>query len=703
MAVASYNEQFSGTNGAVETAELLLPTATFSLVGTNTVPAVSAAIRISGSRSSSTDQDVFVIRRSDLVLPAGVPITDYSLYVTAFGGAPDVSFYADIYPFGTPPGSFSTRNVRVTGAATSGRSGLFFPLGGSDEYWAIQVPAASLTGPYSLDLSFIYTPVPQAGALLSLATATASQPEGNTGTTSFAFTIQRSGLTSGSTTVAWAVTGAGTSPATAADFVGGVLPGGSVTFLPGDTEKLITVPVAGDGASEPDESFLVSLGPAPAGAQLLVGSLLATITNDDVAPSTLRLVTTTSGREAGPVATVFTATRSGSLAAALAVPYTLGGTATGGSDYTGATSGSFSFAAGAASASLTLATIDDGVHDPGETIVASLTPPAGYVVAPGGSLTATATLLDNELGTLQLVTTTSGREAGPVATVFTATRSGSLAAALAVPYTLSGTATRASDYTAAALTGTLSFAVGANTARITLPTINDTSYDPGETLTATLGLPTGYQLAPGGSLRATATLLDNEPHLITIAQTRDGNEAGPLAAVFTLSKTGPRTAPLTVAYTLAGTATPGLDHTGAVSGTVTFPVGSNTTTLTLVVLDDTVADADELIEARITAPAGYTVVPGFGVADALILDNDPLIGVAVAAAAPVRVPKLVSMPKPVPKLLAAPAPLRRGLAASVPAPGGQDRLSLPFAALRPALIPAPTLAPTLVPTPWLLS
>lgn len=129
-----------------------------------------------------------------------------------------------------------------------------------------------------------------------------------------------------------------------------------------------------------------------------------------------------------------------------------------------------------------------------------------------------------------------------------------------------------------------------------------------------------------------------------IAQTRDGNEAGAVGAIFTLSKTGPRTAPLTVTYTLSGSATARNDYTGSfntvngnITGTVTFQPGSNTTTLTLPVLDDSLVEGTEEIIARITAPAGYAVVPGFDVADAQILDNDPVTGTTVRSLSPANV------------------------------------------------------------------
>jgi len=108
---------------------------------------------------------------------------------------------------------------------------------------------------------------------------------------------------------------------------------------------------------------------------------------------TLSIAKTTDGKEAGRVSTVFTLTRS-DTAGSLTVNYTLSGTATRGSDYTGTSPGTVSFAAGANKATITLPTIDDLVGDPSETIIAKITAPAGYTIS--GPASATATIVDND-------------------------------------------------------------------------------------------------------------------------------------------------------------------------------------------------------------------------------------------------------------------------------------------------------------------
>jgi serralysin len=108
---------------------------------------------------------------------------------------------------------------------------------------------------------------------------------------------------------------------------------------------------------------------------------------------------------------------------------------------------------------------------------------------------------------------------------------------------------------------------------------------------------------------------------ISIAKTTDGKEAGPVSSVFTLTRTGDLSSALTVNYTLAGTATPGVDYTGTTPNTVSFLAGSPTATITLPTIDDLLSDPSETIITTITAPAGYTI-SGPSTATATILDND---------------------------------------------------------------------------------
>ncbi|MDH6106571.1 S8 family serine peptidase [Anabaenopsis tanganyikae CS-531] len=169
-------------------------------------------------------------------------------------------------------------------------------------------------------------------AVLDIAPLDAVQAEGNTGTTPFTFTVTRSGDTTVTSTVNWAVTGTGDNPATADDFDLGVFPRGTLTFEPWDTTNYreITVYVNGDISYEADEGFSVTLSDA-VDAIINTDTAEGIILNDDV-PPTLDIApldaVQAEGNE-GLTPFTFTVTRSGDTTATSTVNWavTLSGTA----------------------------------------------------------------------------------------------------------------------------------------------------------------------------------------------------------------------------------------------------------------------------------------------------------------------------------------------------------------------------------------
>jgi hypothetical protein len=123
----------------------------------------------------------------------------------------------------------------------------------------------------------------------SLSVGNVTVAEGNSGTTSAAFTVTLSPASAGAVTVNYA-TANGT--ATAGDYTS---TSGALAFALGQTTKTVNVPVIGDTTVEPTETFYLSLS-NPAGAVLGDGQGTGTITNDDSAPSGLRVAMRRSSR-----------------------------------------------------------------------------------------------------------------------------------------------------------------------------------------------------------------------------------------------------------------------------------------------------------------------------------------------------------------------------------------------------------------------
>jgi hypothetical protein len=148
-----------------------------------------------------------------------------------------------------------------------------------------QGPVDALTGGYN---AMGYGSAINAAAHRALETAAPSTPQlsvfgsvdvvnNDAGNVTATFLVLRSVITAGAVSVNWAVTGSGGSPAVAADFVGGVLPSGVVSFAAGEVLKLISVPVAMNAASAQGKGFTVTLSSPTGGALTSISSAPGTI------------------------------------------------------------------------------------------------------------------------------------------------------------------------------------------------------------------------------------------------------------------------------------------------------------------------------------------------------------------------------------------------------------------------------------------
>lgn len=230
------------------------------------------------------------------------------------------------------------------------------------------------------------------GDSLSLVATSASKNEGQSGSTAFTFTVQRSGDTSGTSTVNYSVSGTELSPATASDFVGGTFPSGTLTFAPGVTSQLITINVQGDATFEANEGFIVTLQGASANTAITTASALGSILNDDTssAPPTLAISATSAnkseGTGSGSTPFTFTVTRSGNLASASSVRYTVTGVGTNRASNNDFTNGFPSnvlvnFAPGVASVDINVRVRADSTRESNETFRVTLSSPTNATLS----------------------------------------------------------------------------------------------------------------------------------------------------------------------------------------------------------------------------------------------------------------------------------------------------------------------------------
>ncbi len=222
---------------------------------------------------------------------------------------------------------------------------------------------------------------PVAPVAFAISALAADKAEAQSGTTPFTFTITRSGDTGSAHSVSWSLTGSGANPASASDFVGGVLPSGTVSFAAGETSKTITVNVASDTVVEASEGFTVTLSNPSAGATLDTASAVGTIRNDDAVLSIATASADKAEGQSGTTPFTFTITRSGDTDSTHSVAWSLtgsGGNPASAPDFVGNVlpSGTVSFAAGETTKTITVNVAGDTVVESGEGFTVTLSNPS---------------------------------------------------------------------------------------------------------------------------------------------------------------------------------------------------------------------------------------------------------------------------------------------------------------------------------------
>ena len=203
-------------------------------------------------------------------------------------------------------------------------------------------------------------------------------------------------------------------------------------------------------------------------------------------------------------------------------------------------------------------------------------------------------------------------------------------------FSVSGSATFAADYLQSganffnATEGSITFADGASTATLTLDPQIDSVDEPNETIVLTI-VPDIELYNVTGTATATATITD-APMISLAVSPGSVTEDGTPNLLFTFSRGGQTSQPLTVNFTVAGSARFGTDYTqsGAATfsstiGTITFAAGSATKTVTINPTADFTVEADETVILTIVSGTGYSVA-GDNSAAGIISNDDVEIG-----------------------------------------------------------------------------
>lgn len=323
------------------------------------------------------------------------------------------------------------------------------------------------------------------------------------------FTVTPNSVVNANTTLVLNVQGkalgAVTSTASAADFE--ATP--ALTFAQGSTAaQTITMKVATDTVVEGREAYAVDVIDTTAYATR--GNQVTGVITDKL--PTLSLSQNVSTVNEGSTVTYTVTSDEAAPTGGITVPFTVGGTATSGTDYTALTASSVTIAAGAKTGTVTLTTIADTATEGDETVIVTLGTVTNASVSDTAK-TVTTTISDTSkaLGTAEMTLTgaTSVDEGSTV--TYTVTLGSNATTALSIPYTLTGTATSGTDFTGS--TGTISVAAGAKTGTLTLTATADSTTEGAETVTMTLGTVTGF--TPAANQGAVTTTINDTSIAVT--------------------------------------------------------------------------------------------------------------------------------------------------------------------------------------------
>ena len=560
------------------------------------------ADRTEGNAVDIPTSFTFTIRRSGLV--SGTTSVTYTVSGTGTQAA-----NAD--DFG---GNFPSQTVTFLAAETS--RVVSIPVTGDrvfepDETFLVTL--SNPTGNAELAIQSAMGTIRDDDTGLSIVATDADKMEGNFLLTTFTFTVSRTGIITGQSTVNWSVSGVGTAPASAADFSPAVFPSGSLVFDPGVGSRTITIQVNGDQNYEPDEAFRVTLS-SPVDASLTVPFADGTIRNDDAGVEIRPLLADRAEGNAGNTVFTFEVVRSGSIMSPLSLFWTITGSGSqpaDGADFVGNLTGQLEFSGGESRKEIAVPVRGDLTVEPDEGFTITISFEFGgnvFLIDPD----AEGVIRNDDTALSLQVVDTQKREGDSGTTPFQVRimRTGLLAIVSSVNYSTTGTTANpaiAADFGGIFPSGTVTFTSGQSEQLVSIPVLGDLDVEADESFQVSLANATSAQL-----LNATGSLTivndDIDLSIESIDTVLNEGNTGSSSITFRVTRTGDVSLATTVNFAVTGSgANPAdaNDFGGTFpSGTVTFGVGSTMEMLTIQVSGDPIDEFDEAFTVTLSNPSG---------------------------------------------------------------------------------------------------
>ncbi len=376
-----------------------------------------------------------------------------------------------------------------------------------------------------------------------------------------------------------------------------------------------SVPLSANPATtaQPAKTVTVTLAPSPNDDYTLTNPApTLTYTIPAYSPATLDVQPTNPTATPGANNNGFTITRTGGdQTQPLTVNLTPGGTAAAGTDYSPSIPTSVAIPANQPSVfvPVSIPAQTGSTPTPAKTITVAVAPGQGYNT-PTNPQPSTLTIPAYTPATLAVQPSSSNFTPGGTGDGFTITRSGGdQTQPLTVGLTPGGTATPGTDYSALPTTATIPANQPSVFVPVSVPAQTGSTATPAKTVTLTPAPGNGYAL-PNPAPTATGNIPAYTPASanVSLQPTNATFTPGGANNGFTVTRSGPTTAPLTVNLTPSGTATPGTDYT-ALPGSVTIPAGASSATLPVTVPTQTGTTAipAKTLALTLASGTGYSV------------------------------------------------------------------------------------------------
>jgi len=394
----------------------------------------------------------------------------------------------------------------------------------------------------------------------------------------------------------------------------------TVTLPDGVSSASVSIPILDDFLLEGNETFNVTLHSPTGGAVLgnRTNAVVTIVDNEKRSAGVFQFVTASvKVAEAGRFATILVA-RSGGKAGEATVHFqTQDGSAIGGTDYV-PTNTTLHFANGQSSVIVPIRVLDDAFVKTNQSFYALLDSPTGGA-ALGTNHAARINITENDRGgviSFSSSTYVTNENAGFA--FIRVNRTGGQAAVTVHFATEDGTAIAGQDYYAT--NGTLTFGSNQLSQTIVVPIINDLAAEGDETVQLHLTNP-GGGASLGANSNAVLRILDDESSIGFTNATYSVSEAGP-AITLNVIRSGAKNTSVSVDFTTVNGTAVAPDDYRATTGTLVFPPNVTLKTITIPIVNDTLAEGNEKFRVVLSNPQGGTQLGAISHTEVTIVEND---------------------------------------------------------------------------------